>query len=315
MKILFMGTPEFAVESLKALVDAGHELVGVVSQPDKPRGRGHRSLPPPVKQYACEAGIEVFQPSTLKGSEFMQVLARTQPELIVVAAYGKILPESVLGYPKYGCINVHASLLPRYRGAAPIQRCIMDGQTKSGVTIIYMEKGIDTGDMLLCEALNIGQDETASSLHDRLATLGARLLVTAVEQIADGSAVRTPQDDTQSSYAPMFDKSTARIDWNCSANEIQNLVRAMNSWPLAYTYCGGKMMKIARAKALSDDTPGCAGQVVDYRKELGLLVKCGKGTLCIQEVKFEGKRLMGISEYLSGHTIDMGSVLGEGEEL
>lgn len=312
-----MGTPAFAVSSLAALVEGGYEVVGAVSQPDKPKGRGHKLAPPPVKVYASEHGVEVFQPETLRSPEFMALLARTAPDLIVVAAYGKILPEAVLNFPKYGCINVHASLLPKYRGAAPIQRCIMDGQTETGVTIMMMAKGIDTGDMLLRRALEIGRDETADSLHDRLAALGAKLLCEAVDKIAAGTAVRTPQDDALSTYAPMIDKSTARIDWTASAGEIVNLVRAMNSWPLAYTYLCGKMMKIARASACGDDsasTGAAPGQVIGYRKEQGLLVKCGEGVLCVEQVKFEGKRLMSIQEYLQGHTIAIGSVLTGQEE-
>lgn len=315
MRILFMGTPEFAVSSLEALVEGGHKVVGAVSQPDKPKGRGHRLAPPPVKVCALERGITVYQPAALRGPEFLEVLERTAPELIVVAAYGKLLPEAVLKFPKYGCINVHASLLPKYRGAAPIQRCIMDGQTESGVTIMMMEKGLDTGDMLVRGALPIGARETADSLHDRLAALGAQLLLQAVGQIASGDAVRTPQDDALSSYAPMIDKSTARIDWTRSADEIANLVRAMNSWPLAFTYYGSKMMKIASASVARDARAAVAGQVIGYDKGRGLLVKCGEGALWIEQVKFEGKRLMSIQEYLQGHTIEIGSVLTGQEEL
>ncbi len=309
-----MGTPNFAVRSLEALLCAGCDVVAAICQPDKPKGRGHKLAAPPVKVFALEHNIAVYQPDSLKSNSFMALLGALAPDLIAVAAYGKLLPPAVLDFPKYGCINVHASLLPKYRGAAPIQRCIMDGETVTGVTIMCMAQGLDTGDMLLKEALRIGGDETASQLHDRLARLGAELLVKAVAGIKSGSLTPEKQDDSLACYAPMIDKSTARIDWTKPAGRIKMLIRAMNSWPLAYTYYDGRLMKIAKAEAIATEMHAPAGQVTAYKKGEGLLVTCGEGALLIQQVQFEGKRLMSIDEYMQGHEIAAGSVLGRQEE-
>lgn len=308
-----MGTPEFALHSLSALIGQGYKVVGAVCQPDKPKGRGHKLTPPPVKVFALEHNILVYQPGTLAKGAFLPTLEELAPDLIVVAAYGKILPRSVLNYPKYGCINVHASLLPKYRGAAPIQRCIMDGETVTGVTIMCMDEGLDTGDILLQRQIPIGGDETAAQLHDRLAELGAELLIEAVEAIKSGNVTAQKQDDQKASYAPMIDKSTALIDWTRPAVEIKNLIRAMNSWPLAYTYYNGKLMKIAKAKAAEGGSGAAPGQILGYEKGSGLSVQCGKGIILIEQLQFEGKRVIGIDEYMCGHTIEIGSILSKRE--
>jgi len=312
MRILFMGTPEFAVISLDALCKSRHEVVAAVSQPDKPKGRGHKLMPPPVKAYALDFGITVYQPETLKDNAFLATLQELAPELIVVAAYGKKLPEYVLNYPKYGCINIHASLLPKYRGAAPIHRCIMNGETNTGVTIMYMAEGIDTGDMLLKSETKINENETTVQLHDRLASMGADALIRAIEGIEAGTIEREKQDDSLVCYASMINKQTALIDWSRSATEINNLVRAMNSWPLAYTYCGGNMMKIASTevtKCQVGNAAGTPGQVLGHTTGEGLLVACGVGVIAVKEVQFEGKRLMGIDDYMKGNTIEPGTIL------
>jgi len=311
MKILFMGTPEFAVASLDALYKSGHEVVGAVSQPDKPKGRGHKLMPPPVKAYAQDCGVAVYQPETLKDNAFLEVLQELAPELIVVAAYGKKLPEYILDYPKHGCINVHASLLPKYRGAAPIHRCIMDGETHTGVTIMYMAEGIDTGDMLLKSEIEINKNETTAQLHDRLADIGAEALMQTIAKIEEGTITREKQDETLVCYAQMINKQTALIDWSKSAAEINNLIRAMNSWPLAHTYYNGGMMKIASAKVAPLDTQTAQpGQILGYTQGEGLVVACGSGALAVKEVQFEGKRLMSVDDYMKGNTIDTGAILG-----
>lgn len=311
MKIIFMGTPEFAVGSLSALIDANYNVAAVVTQPDKPKGRGHKMLPPPVKEYAIKKGILVFQPQTLKGDGFLGVLNSITPDIIVVAAYGKILPEYILNYPKYGCINVHASLLPAYRGAAPIQKAITDGNTKSGITIMQMDSGLDTGDMLLKCEVKIEKEDTASSLHDKLMEKSGSILIKALEGIKNGTIKPEKQDNFKSSYAPMIKKSDALIDWSLEACKINNLIRGMNSWPLAFTYYNGKVMKIAKAMVAEHKTDLTPGTVIGYNKGEGLKVACGGGSvLLVLEVQFEGKRKMDIDQYLLGHIIDINSVLG-----
>lgn len=310
MRIVFMGTPQFAVASLEALVQSGHEVVGVVSQPDKPKGRGHKMAFPPVKEYALSQDIQVYQPETLRDNAFLPVLQELYPDLIVVVAYGKMLPQYILDYPKHGCINVHASLLPKYRGAAPIQKCIMEGETETGITTMYMEKGMDTGDMLERCVTSIDTNETASSLHDRLAKMGAELLISTIKAIETGEITREKQDDSKSCYAPMIDKKTALIDWQHSAESINNLIRSMNAWPLAYTYYNDKMMKIASAKVLENHTNAQPGQVMGYSKGEGLSIACGEGAIRVLEVQFEGKRMMNIDDYMQGHNVETGTILG-----
>ncbi len=309
MNILFMGTPDFAVPCLKALIESSDNVCGVVTQPDKPAGRGHRLTPPPVKVLAEEHGIPVFQPETLKDFAFREQLEKLNPELIIVVAYGKILPEYILNFPKHGCINMHASLLPQYRGAGPIQWSVLNGEEKTGVTSMLMEKGLDTGDMLLkCETV-IGEYETASELHDRLMVMGADLLIETIEKLKKGTLKPEKQDDSLSCYAPMISKEMAKIDWSKSAREVINLICGMNSWPVAHTDYLGEVMKVYRA-VLGNAAKGECGKIVAADSK-GLEVICGDGkTIIIDEIQFKGSKAMRVNDYLNGHEIKVGEILG-----
>lgn len=307
MKILFMGTPEFAVPCLDILIKEGHSICGVVTQPDKPKGRGHKMMPPPVKLCAQENNIPVFQPETLKGGAFLEELEKLNPELIIVVAYGKILPEYVLNYPKHGCINVHASLLPKYRGAAPIQWSIINGEAETGITTMYMEKGLDTGDMIFKASTEITEDETYGSLHDRLSTIGAELLVKTVVAVADGSVPREKQNDDLSCYAPMISKETGHINWSEPAHKILNLIRGLNPFPGSYTMYGEEVLKIFHAE-MGCKTSGKCGEfsVVDKKFE----VVCGDGqSILVDEIQFKGGKRMTVAGYLNGHSVDKGIIL------
>lgn len=302
MRILYMGTPDFAVLPLQALIKAGHEVCAVITQPDKPTGRGYKMTPPPVKVAATDAGIPVYQPQTLKNNAIADLLEKLAPELIVVAAYGKILPEYVLNFPKHGCINVHASLLPKYRGAAPINRCIMEGETKTGVTIMYMEKGLDTGDMLAKCATAITDEDNAESLHDRLAQMGAALLVQTLDLLDDITPVK--QNDAEHTYAPMLEKSDCRIDFTKSAREVFNQIRGLSPFPGAFTLLEGKVLKVYAAAIVGGH--GTPATVIDGE---GLTVACGEGAVRLTVIKPEGKKSMTDSQYLNGHPIEKGVIL------
>ena len=308
MRILFMGTPDFAVQSLEALFSAGHTVSGVVTQPDKPKGRGHKLAHPPVYEAAQAHGCPVYQPEKLKRELFADILEAQNPELIVVAAYGKLLPRYVLEYPKYGCINVHASLLPKYRGAAPIQRCIIDGETETGVTIMQMAQGLDTGDMLARAAVPIADDDTYGSLHDKLATAGAMLLVETLQALATGRVRPEPQDDAKSCYANMITKETAVIDWEKPAVEIRNLIRGLSPAPRAVTRMDGKGLKISRAEI---GKPAAGAQPGTLLSADGVLVvQCGEGTtLELTEIQLEGKKNMPVREFLMGNPVRPGIIL------
>lgn len=309
MKILFMGTPEFAVPCLEALVESGHDVCGAITQPDKPVGRGHKLTPPPVKKYAVEHGIDVFQPETLKDFAFQNELEKMAPDLIIVVAYGKILPEYILNYPKYGCINMHASLLPKYRGAGPIQWSVINGETKTGVTSMQMEKGLDTGDMLLKCETEIGEYETADELHDRLMVMGADLLIKTIVALEKGELKPQKQNDDESTYAPMISKETAKIDWTKSAKDVINLIYGMNSWPVAHTLYMGEVMKIRRA-VHGKVSKGNCGQILSADVN-GVEVLCGDGkSIIVTEVQFQGSKAMSVRDYLNGHEIKTGVVLG-----
>lgn len=310
MDIIFMGTPDFAVPCLAALLEQGHTIRLVVTQPDKPKGRGHRFTPPPVKAYALEHGLPVYQPATLRDGDAAARLAQIPADVYIVVAYGKILPESILQLPPHGCINVHASLLPKYRGAAPIQWSIINGETETGVTTMYMEKGLDTGDMLLRRTVPIAPDDTASTLHDKLAAAGADVLAQTLEQLAAGTLSPQKQDDALSCYAPMIDKDTARLDFSRSAAEVTNLVRGMNDYPMARTTYAGRMMKVVWAEPEQEDAAGVPGEIVSVGPE-GVRVACSKGAIRITELQFEGGKRLPVSEYLKGHAIETGVVLGE----
>lgn len=310
MNILFMGTPDFAAKSMECLLENGYNVTGVVTQPDKPKGRGHKMTPPEVKVVAQNSGIEVYQPQSVKNGELTEVLEKCKPDIIVVVAYGKILPKYVLEYAKYGCINVHASLLPKYRGAAPIQWAIINGEKQTGVTTMQMDEGLDTGDMLIKKTLEIGESETAEQLFDRLAVLGGEVLIETLEGIQNGTITPTPQNHDEHTYAPVIKKEMAQIDWTKSAHEIKNLVYGMNPWPLAYTQYNGEVLKIITAEAAEKEADGECGQIVGYDKKQGLMIKCGQGILCARDVQFFGSKKMYIDDYLRGHQIDMNAILG-----
>ena len=303
-----MGTPEFAVPCLEALIKNGHQVCGVVTQPDKPAGRGHKLTPPPVKVLAQENGIEVFQPETLRDFAFKDELERLNPEMIVVVAYGRILPEYVLNFPKYGCVNMHASLLPKYRGAGPIQWAVINGEKKTGITSMLMEKGLDTGDMLLKVETEIGEYETAGELHDRLMVMGADLLIETIIQAEKGELNPEKQCDEESCYAPMLNKDTAKIDWSRSAKVVLNLIRGMNPWPIAHTLYKGETMKIYKAE-IGRNAKGRTGEILKA-DENGIEILCGDGcSIIASEVQFLGSKRMQVRDYLNGHTIDNGEVL------
>lgn len=307
MKILFMGTPDFAVPCLDILIQKGYEVCGAVTQPDKPKGRGHKLVPPPVKAFALENNIPVYQPDSLKENALLSVLEELSPELIVVVAYGKILPEYILNFPKYGCINVHASLLPRYRGAAPIQWCVINGEKETGVTTMYMEKGLDTGDMIHKSKTEIGETETYGELHDRLSVMGAELLAETVAAIEKGDAPREKQDDSMSNYAPMISRETGRVDWNKSAEETVNLIRGCNPYPMAYTMYEDDVLKIISASVGGERT-GVPGSISVANKKLEVV--CGDGRCIIaDEIQFKGGKRMTVASYLNGHTIDENIIL------
>ncbi len=303
-----MGTPEFAVPCLGALIKNGYEVCGVVTQPDKPAGRGHKLTPPPVKVLAQENGIEVFQPETLRDFAFKAELDRMNPEMIVVVAYGKILPEYILNFPKYGCINMHASLLPKYRGAGPIQWSVIKGEKKTGVTSMLMEKGLDTGDMLLKCETEIGEYETAGELHDRLMIMGAELLIETVIKAEKGELNPEKQCDEESCYAPMLSKDSAKIDWSSPAKMISKLICGMNPWPVAHTLYKGDTLKIYKAK-LGECKNGQPGEILKA-DENGIEILCGDGCAIVAtEVQFAASKRMSVRDYLNGHTIDKGEVL------
>lgn len=308
MKILFMGTPDFAIPCFKALIKSGHEICGVFTQPDKPKGRGHKLSSPPVKEAALKNGIKVFQPKSLKDGEAFSIIKSLDPEIIIVVAYGKILPKEIIEFPKYGCINVHASLLPKYRGAAPIQWCIINGEKRTGVTTMYMDIGLDTGDMLLNAKTDISDNETSGELHDRLSLIGADLLIETLKKIEDDTIERNKQNDSESSYSPMIDKSLCSIKWDKRADEIHNLVRGLNPWPTASTVLDGKILKIHKT-SVSDIKGTTPGKIISVSP---LIVSCADNTaLEILEVQLEGKKKMNVDEFLRGHKIDINKILGD----
>lgn len=310
MRIVFMGTPDIAAACLASLLDAGEEVVAVVTQADRPKGRGYTLTPPPVKVLATERGIPVYQPATLRDESFLSLLDEWKPELIAVVAYGKILPPAVLDYPKHGCINVHASLLPRYRGAAPIQRAIMDGERETGVTTMYMAEGLDTGDMLLCEKIAITDTDNFGTIHDKMADVGGRLLVDTVRAIAAGTAVRHPQNDAEANYAKKIEKVDCHLDLSQKATALDPYIRGLSPIPLAFLRReDGKMLKIARAEVASGN--GKVGEVLalDDHGEGGILVACGEGALLLREIVPEGKGRMKAADFIRGRQIRVGEVL------
>ena len=309
MRIVFMGTPDFAVASLERLISDGHNVVGVFTQADKPRGRHMTLTPPPVKVCAMEHDIPVYQPESLKHGEAMPVLEELQPELIVVAAYGMILKSDVLDFPKYGCINVHASLLPKYRGAAPINWVIINGEKETGVTTMQMNEGLDTGDMLVSEKIEIGADETAGELFDRLAVLGGDVLSETLERLAAGTLHPVPQNDAEMTYASMLSKKDSPIDWSRTAQEVHDQVRGLSPWPGAASVLDGKTFKIHRTKRTDMKRKDVPGRLLEEKGSLYAV--CGDGMLLeLCEVQPLGSRKMTSADYLRGHHPEAGCILG-----
>ena len=297
-----MGTPDFAVASLKALVEAGHEICGVFTQPDKPKNRGHKLAFSPVKEYAITQNLDVYQPVKMRDGEALGIVERLQPELIVVAAYGKILPEEILNAAKYGAINVHSSILPKYRGAAPINWAILNGESVTGVTIMYMAKELDAGDIIRCAETEIGPDEDALTLTNRLAELGAGALLQVVDDLAAGTAVRTPQEHDKHTYAPMLDKSLSPMDFTKSAQTLHDQVRGLIPWPCATMELNGGTVKVYQT-AVGETTDAAAGSIVEAGKK-GIAIACGDGRLLwIMELQAEGGKRMDSRAYLAGHPI------------
>ncbi|NCC00702.1 MAG: methionyl-tRNA formyltransferase [Clostridia bacterium] len=299
MKVVFMGTPDFSVPTLEKIVEAGHEVVGVVTQPDKAKGRGKNMAFPPVKEKALEYGLKVYQPRRAREPEFVEEMKALKPDVMVVVAFGQILPKAILDIPFYGCINVHASLLPKYRGAAPIQWAVVSGEKVSGVTTMQMDVGLDTGDMLLKAEVALDADETGGSLHDKLSVIGGDLLIQTLEGLEKGTLTPEKQDDSQTGeYARMLDKALGQIDFSKSAEEIERLIRGLNPWPSAYTHYQGKTMKLWRAEVVPGGD-GKPGQIVEVDKK-GFIVQTGEKALRVIELQMEGKKRMDAGAFLRG---------------
>lgn len=315
MRIVFMGTPDFSVPALEALLEAGHEIAAVVTQPDKPKGRGGRVQMTPVKLKALEKNIPVYQPVKVKTPEFTQLLRELAPEVIVVIAFGQILSKEILDIPPFGCVNIHASLLPKYRGAAPIQWAVIDGEKESGVTTMQMDVGLDTGDMLEKAVVPIAEDETGGSLHDKLSRAGAALILTTLEGLKAGTVTPVPQTEEGTCYARMLDKALGDIDWTMPASAIERLIRGLNPWPSAYTSWNGKTIKLWQA-VVAEGEPSwkgaLPGQVVRSDRH-SLVVAAGEGFLSIRELQIEGKKRMDVEAFLRGCSLSEGSVLKKKE--
>ncbi len=302
-----MGTPEFALATLQGLIDAGVDLIGVYTQPDRPKGRGKQLAQPPVKQLALQHGLPVYQPARLRTPAAVAELEAIAPDLIVVVAYGQILPQSVLDIPAYGCINVHASLLPQYRGAAPINKAIMDGATETGITTMHMDAGLDTGDMLVKRSLTIGEHETAGELHDRLALLGRITMEETLRQLCAGSLTPEKQDDALSSYAPMLKKEDGRLDWHRSATDLHNQVRGLDPWPGAYTTLHGELLKVAATRVAAGS--GEPGRIIST-DAAGVTVACGEGLLVIGALQLAGRKRLAAADFLRGQPLPAGTRFG-----
>lgn len=309
MNIVFMGTPDFAVPALEALYKSKHNIAGVFSQPDKPVGRKQVLTPPPVKAFAVQNGLSVYQPNSLKNDYSYELIKKLNPDIIIVAAYGKILPKNILDFPEYGCVNIHASLLPKYRGAAPIQWAVINGDKKTGITIMKMAEGLDTGDMILVDKTEIGENETSAELFDRLAEQGAVSLLKALDMLENGSVEFTSQDDALSTYAVKITKVLSLIDWSKSASEVHNLVRGLQTWPCASTIIDGKEFKIHKT-VLSLKTGNKPGEIVDNK---GVLTVCCGDGCCVDvlEIQPQGKKKMDIKSFFAGNKLELGTVIGE----
>ena len=303
MKILFMGTPEIAEGCLQELIDEKLNVVGVVTQPDKPQNRGKKLGMPPVKELALKHNIKVYQPEKAKDPEFIEIVKNINPDVIVVVAFGQILPKELLDIPKFGCINVHVSLLPKYRGAAPINWVIINGEEKTGVTTMYMDEGLDTGDIILSEEFDLDDNITAGELHDKMKVVGAKLLVKTLDLIEKGIAPRIKQNHSEHTYAPIMNKSLGKINWNKPAKEIHNLVRGVNPWPSAYTIYNENTMKVWKTKVLNEKSNKKAGTIIDVNKE-GIKVATIDNVLLIEEIQMPNKKRILVSEYLKGNKIE-----------
>lgn len=305
MNIVFMGTPDIAAESLQALILAGHNVLAVFTKPDRPVGRKQIMTPPPVKVKALEHNIKVYQPETFKDGEAYAILKELNPEIIVVVAYGKILPKNVLDLPKFGCINAHASILPKLRGSSPIQWSIVTGETKTGITTMLMDEGIDTGDIIDISEIEIGENETAEELFDRLSVLAGKLLCETLEKIKNGTATKTPQDNEKATYAPMIKKEMGLIDFNKTAKEVHNLARGLYSWPGAYFILNNKRIKVHKTEIVN--LSGMPGTVIKCDKEL--VIACKEGAIRLSEIQVEGSKRTTDTQFLLGNKIEKGSII------
>ena len=307
MKIIFMGTPDFAAASLEALIDSRHEIQAVVTQPDKPKGRKGELTPSPVKVVAEGKGIKVYQPLKVRDEEFVKTLRAYNPDVMVVVAFGQIIPLSILKMPKYGCVNIHGSLLPKYRGAAPIQWAVLDGEKETGITTILMDEGIDTGDILLKKTIKIDTDETSGSLFDKLMALGAETILETLDELEKGSLTPIKQGESPTAYAKMLTKAMGLIDFTKSAKELDCFVRGMDPWPSAYTLLSGETLKLWKVRAV--EKSGKAGSVIEIGKE-SFTIACGEGAIEVLEVQLEGKKRMSAGDFLKGSTLNKGQELG-----
>lgn len=315
MRALFMGTPDFAATVLEKVIQAGHEVIGVVTQPDKQKGRGHEIIFSPVKELALKYGLTVYQPIKVKEPEFLQIIEQLKPEIILVAAFGQILPKALLDIPPSGCINVHGSLLPKYRGAAPIQYSVIDGEAETGVTIMHMDVGIDTGDMILQRKIPIAKEETGGSMFDKLAALGGDLLIEAIEMIENKTAERIPQDNELATLVKVINKEMGRIDFTQPAQKLERLIRGLNPWPSAFTQLDGKTLKIWKAEVEGSDLEGITsdavpGEVIKVGKD-SISILTGEGILVVKEMQLEGKKRMAVDAFLRGYPVEVGTKLGE----
>ena len=308
MRIVFMGTPDFSVPALEALVKGGHQVIAAVTQPDKPKGRGKAVLMTPVKEKALEMGIPVYQPVKVREPEFVKTLADLAPDVIVVVAFGQILPKSILEIPRYGCVNIHASLLPKYRGAAPIQWAVIDGEKETGITTMQMDAGLDTGAILEQERVALAEDETGGSLFDKLSAVGSSLILSTLKGLEDGTLKGTPQTDEGSCYAKMLKKSLGDIDWTMDGAAIERLIRGLNPWPSAYTSLHGKTLKIWDADVTDREYGVEPGTVAEVSKDQ-LIIQTGKGSLSVRSLQLEGKKRMDIQDFLRGYSLEKGTVL------
>ena len=309
MRIVFMGTPDIAVGCLQKIIDEKHEILGVVTQPDKPVGRGKKLGMPPVKELALKYDIPVYQPVKARDEEFVKVLKDLNPDLIVVVAFGQILPKSILDIPKFGCVNVHVSLLPKYRGAAPINWVIINGEEKTGVTTMYMDEGLDTGDMILTSEFALDDEITAGELHDIMKEEGAKVLKETIDLIEKGEAPRIKQNHDEFTYAPMMSKSLGQIDYSKSAKDIHNLVRGVNPWPSAYTTYDNQTMKVWKTKVLSETSDKEPGTIISVDKE-GIKVSTKDNVILIKEIQMPGKKRVLVEEYIKGNSIEANKILG-----